>query len=118
MDKIHDIFLVAEDSLLRVSARLVLFVKYAESPDQPLLHVFHVKQLEVYRIKDLSREILDWSFFLRMTHRSQNVLPSGSSFFFAPRNSNCWSEFTVDRDSTLEEVIEQKCTDIGHPREM
>ncbi|KAH0029366.1 hypothetical protein KCU78_g3369, partial [Aureobasidium melanogenum] len=112
MDAIHQMFLLAEDALVKASARLVLIAKPPNASPGSILHVFRVEQLEVSRGTTLTRKPAQWAIFWSSAHTYEFTLRPGSILlsFQRPR---CWSEFKVVWQSTLNEVIEKMFVEKG-----
>lgn len=122
MDAIHQMFLLAEDALLKASARLVLIAKPPDTSPGSILHVFRVEHLEVSTGTTLARKGAQWAVFWSSAHAHVFTLRPGSILlsFQRPR---CWSEYKVVWQSTLNEVIEKMFVEkeigiVGCPPEM
>lgn len=113
-DKTFDVFLLAEDALLKVSASLALIAHLSDEEPESMLHIFHVKKREVSRGTVLARDKLPMANFLSSTGKWDLVLGSGT-VLLSSANPSCWDEFSVSRDTLLSEAMKRLVADSDSP---
>ena len=106
----HDMILIAEDALIKVSASLVLIANYGISGPRRTSHVFHVKSINVFQCKGLVRRGLPRACFL-LSQQNSKPDPNLASVFVQTNSLTWeWHERTVDQQSSLADVIKEKAT--------
>lgn len=116
LDKTHDVFLLAEDALLKVSASLVLIVNLSDEKPESMIHIFHVRKLEVSRGTVLARDKLPMANFPSPTGKWDLVLGSGS-VLLSSENPSCWTELNVSRATLLSKAMKRFVADSKSPPE-
>ncbi|KAH0130536.1 hypothetical protein KCU66_g3549, partial [Aureobasidium melanogenum] len=115
-DETHDVFLLAEDALLKVSASLALIAHLSDEKPESMIHIFHVKKLEVSRGTVLARDKLPMANFLSSTGKWDLVLGSGS-VLLSSENLSCWTELSVSEDTLLSKAMKKFVADSTSPPE-
>jgi hypothetical protein len=105
---VHDIILIAEDALIKVSANLVLIGNPGAQFNGEIFHVFYVAGLNVFRYKGLVRDGLAKSYFLPLREKS-GIHPGPTSVFIQTDSlTRKWKEQTVNQELSLDDVIRDK----------
>ena len=103
----HDMILIAEDALIKVSASLVLIANYGISGPRRTSHVFHVRSINVFQCKGLVRDGLPRASFL-LPQQSSEPNPDLASVFVQTNSLTWeWHERTVNQQSSLADVTKE-----------
>jgi hypothetical protein len=104
----HDIILIAEDALIKVSARLVLVANFSGRFHRKTIHVYHIAGLNIFRYEGLVRAGLDEAYFLRSQQNSTPFPGPISVFIRKDSSTSNWDKQTIDQRLSLDDVIREK----------